>query len=390
MRRELSLNNEDVFVRNLAFFFMLGFLVYHWFSFPPMLWRIGLVVICLYGILRHLKALRFNSVEKSMGIFVLINVVYFFISFLWQIPSTTNFGNILCSTLPLFLFYYLSARGAVTDRSIMIFTLLTAITGVAYFRHAQEIYLLEHYYSEEGSSTINASTIFLVIIPLLTFVKNRYVVLLIAAECILFLLLGAKRGNLVSAAIPLIILLSSQIKGNNTLLNKVVIFACIIAIIFLSYSSAIENDYLTQRFNDTLEGDTSNREFIYGSAWEVWATSNSAINMLFGYGTDATVHLIKIRAHNDWLEILVDFGLLGVITYVAFFISIIKMLNGKQFNSQNRIVVFMVFLIWFSKSMYSMGFTNDIFSFLSMSLGVALGRSSKTYTDRNSLVINQK
>jgi O-antigen ligase len=40
--------------------------------------------------------------------------------------------------------------------------------------------------------------------------------------------------------------------------------------------------------------------------------------LLFGYGADGSIKEVGIYAHNDWFEMLIDMGLLGVFVYGLF------------------------------------------------------------------------
>lgn len=374
-QNRISASAKDVLLRNAAFAFMIGFLLYHLFPVPPIFWRVGLVVTSLVGLYFHLQRYRFTSVERSILGFLGVNIVYFFVSFLWQTPLSTNFGNVLCAILPIFLFFYLSARGAVTDKSLQIFLSIAAVAAVLYFFHAESLALMEQIRRESGEITNNASSIFLVLIPLLFFVKNKILFWAIIAECIFFILYGAKRGNVVASVIPLLLLLKEQYRTYLSWKSKlftIIGFACLLA---YTYHNIENNDYLVHRMEKTMEGDTSNRDRIYSQAWHAWADSNNIKNFVFGYGTDGTNKEIGIRAHNDWLEVIVDFGLIGVSFYLVFFCNLLRTCRKvRRWNKSMAYTLFSVLMIWFLKSLYSMGFTENLFSYLSMVMGIVLGR----------------
>ena len=127
------------------------------------------------------------------------------------------------------------------------------------------------------------------------------------------------------------------------------------------------------RINDTIAGDSSNRDIIYSAVLNAWLNANDLVNYLFGFGSNATINMIGIRAHNDWLEILLDFGLLGICLYLAFFVSLFKTTWRQKENRQAFYTLMTVFAIWFFKSLYSMGFNESLFSYLSMVIGTVLG-----------------
>lgn len=376
--------SKYLILRNFAFFCMLGFLVYHWFPFPPIVWRLGLVCLSFIGILIHLTKFKLTAVERSMLLFVALNVIYFLFSFTWQKPESTNFGNVLCSMLPIPLFFVITANGAITRRSLTIFLILSCIAGYFYFYHEESILFEVVLSGESGDFTINNSTIFLVIIPLLFFVRNKWITIGVSVIIIFFIIYGAKRGNIISAMLPFYLLVRMNMKSKQSFLSEVLLIIVVTAISYFAYYTMMNSDYLVSRIAKTLEGDSSNRDILYATAFSTWLNAENLHNIIFGFGTDGTTNLIGIRAHNDWLEILVDFGILGIFAYLLFHVSIIRTILKNKHNPLLYYTLLAVFFIWFSKSLYSMGFTNNIFSFLSMEIGIVLGLE---YRDKQGLSI---
>ncbi len=247
------------------------------------------------------------------------------------------------------------------------------MAGFFYFSHAERILLERAMYGESGEFTINASTIFLVIIPLLFFVRKKWIVIGVSVVILFFIIYGAKRGNIVSVVPPFYLLARMYMKKKKSFVNELMLILVVLIFALFAYYLMTNNAYMVSRIENTLEGDTSNRARIYGAALMSWINAPSFLNLIFGYGTDGTLSQIGIRAHNDWLEILVDYGVLGVVVYSSFMICLIKAAWRNKSNPQLFYALLSVFFIWFSKSIYSMGFTNDIFSFLSVVIGVVLG-----------------
>ena len=108
---------KNTFIRNLALLFIAGNLGGWLFPFPNMVWRVALVLLCLYVIVFE-EGKRLPC-EKVLLFFVAFNLLHFFISFLWKNPSYTQIGNILCALLPLSLFVCLSQKGVMNDRFII-------------------------------------------------------------------------------------------------------------------------------------------------------------------------------------------------------------------------------------------------------------------------------
>ena len=360
-------------LRNLGFFFMIGFLLYSFFPFPPIIWRLGLVGVSTISIIVHLTKYEFPSLEQGMILFVLLITIHFFISFIWRTPDLTNFGNVLCSILPVSLFFVVAAKSEITERTLTIFLILSCIAGYFYFIHAEKAFLEQLVYREAGELTINASTVFLVIIPFLFFVRKKWVTIGVSVVIIFFIIYGSKRGNIVSVIPPFYLLIRMNLQRNKSFTSELLLILLVLAFAYFAYYQMTNNDFLMKRIEDSLEGDSSNRDIIYANALNAWQNAPNPLNLFFGFGADGTVSQIGIRAHNDWLEILVDYGIVGVFCYLAFFIFLIKAAWRNKKNTRLFYALLAVFFIWFSKSLYSMGFTNDLFSFLSAVIGIVLG-----------------
>ena len=98
-------------------------------------------------------------------------------------------------------------------------------------------------------------------------------------------------------------------------MKTVFILGAIVVVSLVVYNWFITNDYMMHRLEQTLEGNSSGRDVIYTTAWHAWFDCNNLGHYLFGFGYLGTIcHPLMhgYMAHNDWLEILVDYGLVGV------------------------------------------------------------------------------
>lgn len=76
--------------------------------------------------------------------------------------------------------------------------------------------------------------------------------------------------------------------------------------------------YFMQRLEDTKEGNTSSRSVLYEDFWNMFWNNSNPFSLLFGLGADATIRYGKNYAHNDWLEIAVDHGMIGITVFFVF------------------------------------------------------------------------
>ena len=108
-----------------------------------------------------------------------------------------------------------------------------------------------------------------------------------------------------------------------------------------------------------LEGDSSQRDRIYFDIFNAWYNSGNIINFIFGYGFAGSQQLASGSfAHNDWLELLSNFGLIGLSIYIVLFYSAYKLIRYSQWYSEKRILFICVVSMWFLITLFSMGYTS--------------------------------
>lgn len=372
----MAITNKYLIIRNLSVLCLVGNLLYFIFPFPPVLWRITFVMLCLYCINQSYKKYKLLGVEKSILIFTVFNLIYFFISFLWlDAPSTSFIGNVLFAMLALLLYSFLGAEKVLTDKFLMITSVIITIAGIFYFYHVKELVLIRYLMSDDKSVTNNGSVVFLMVLPLLLLVKNRMISIALFCVCLFFLIYGAKRGNILAAVIPVALYIYVFFKDDKKSIFKILIsMAVFTAITIWAIDLFSENEYLLKRMLSIKEGDSSGRDVIYANAWNLWYHSDNMINLLFGYGFQGMLYHTTRMAHNDWLEILVDYGLMGCLLYLSIFICFAKyILSVNSFKA--KVILISVISIWGMKTTYSMGFIEESMAILFLAVGPILGKS---------------
>lgn len=375
------LQDKFILIRNLAIICMIGNLLYFLFPFPAIVWRLSFVLLSLYCVYEDYIRYGFSGIEKAILIFTGLNLIYFFVSYLWSNPSTTTLGNTLYALLAYVMFAFLGKKGILTHKFIFVSAILLTVAAIPSFYNAQQLALaLAKLVSGGDETTVNASIIFLMLLPMLFCLKKRVVSLVLFCVCLFFLITGAKRGNILAAVIPAILYLWMLFKENKKNLFKIsVLIIAVAAIAVWAKDMVLSNDYLLNRYEQTLEGNTSGRDVLYSTMWNMWYDMDSIVNLLFGYGYNGTFLYSPMHkfAHNDWLEILVDFGLLGALFYAAIFISFAR-LYFRLDRGYPRLVCIAIVSIWFMKTLYSMGFTDEMLALMSIPFGCLF---SEYFTD---------
>ena len=193
---------------------------------------------------------------------------------------------------------------------------------------------------------------------------------------VLFLVLvgtfiSGKRGAIVGvlfSAIPLVKFVF--ISHSRSWIKKIILLLIAILGIFLAiYLFGAYFDAAWGRFEYISEDGGSGRNWVYSSYWNQYKASDLS-HQLFGHGLYAGTlsygnkhAFIHVLAHNDWLEILFDYGMIGFLLYLFLFIKLttIVICKRKENNAYYYMLV-MSFIIWFVKSILSSTFLVDISS----------------------------
>ena len=263
----------------------------------------------------------------------------------------------LKSLSPIFLFYYLAMEGKLTSERIRIYLPILIVTCILlYYKNESQILLK----SNKEETTNNAGYYFIPLIPFLFFYSRKPILqYLFMGTILLFVFMGIKRGAIMIGVVGSILFLYANIKNSSQWMKFIILLLSIIIVFGISkYIDYMMNNsaYFMARFEQTLDGDTSGRDAIYGSLWNTILLEQNPLYFYLGRGADSTVKLIGTFVHQDWLETFCNNGLIGVIILSYFFYTFGKnvwqsrcVFPGMMFYS-----FITLFIIIFSKTLFSM------------------------------------
>lgn len=142
-----------------------------------------------------------------------------------------------------------------------------------------------------------------------------------------------KRGGVAALVLGLVIyaIVYMRIKSKN--MAKVILGSLfsiiIVGLIGLSLATMDNEDEeknLFERFESVQEDGGSNRDHVYSITWNM-ITSQDGLSLVVGNGYNAVIKdsPIHYSAHNDYLENLYDYGMVGCGLYILFVISFLKL-----------------------------------------------------------------
>ena len=320
------------------------------------------LLIGLYYVKEYLKSKDGKSIlGNAILVFWIANIVYWYFS--PRIVSNTGlsfttFGdlkNLTVVMLTFFPFAILSKRGYISVKRLKKFLfLLLGAAIIAFFVKRNDI---QNLYDLE--ITNNTAYYFVVVLPFIGCYFNKKFSFVFFAIIFVFLMLCGKRGAILCAVISTIVFAIQYLAVNKRIkFSRIVsILILILIIIYISNTIFETSELLQRKFEATREGDSSARDFYYSALWKIFQES-PLITQLFGHGMSQTVALVGGYAHNDWLELLTNNGILGVIMYAIIFItsSLIYLRSRSMWDNAMSYIYLSSLLCFFARSIFSMGY----------------------------------
>lgn len=164
----------------------------------------------------------------------------------------------------------------------------------------------------------------------LQFIKRKNLKIIVVVLEFFAVFMVNKRTALISFVIALIVylLINSYTKEKSKFLGtlKTIIIATVAVILFYHISKYFDDKYnlhIYYRLFRLAEDGGSGRDKIYQNVWEGFKNS-SFTQQLFGHGMKTAAQIGGAgQAHNDFLEILYDYGVMALLSVVVFYGSLI-------------------------------------------------------------------
>lgn len=304
---------------------------------------------------------------------IILNTIGFLFESKFNGIYFSQYRNILISLLPFFPFYYFGVKGYLNeDKLIKLFLLMLPISILSFYSSKNNI--LENQMSYSDNFVSNTAYLFVALLPYVFLFGKRKIIAIISFLIVIFFIIqSAKRGALISAILGAIVFIYYQfsiIDPKKRMQSYIFSFIAFILILKFSIDLYQSNDYLVSRMEKIDEGG-SGRDVIYYNLWNNWLQSNHILNYLFGFGFVSTIlysgtgHL----AHNDWLEMITNFGLLGFLVYLLIFFSMIKMILVKGIKKEAKLMLICIFLMSIIQSLISMYYTSPTTMFSAILFG---------------------
>lgn len=336
-----------------------------------------------YAVLVNIE-FKINPFIKSINWLVMMFAIYGILRVVWgddgswayQNDPTTYLKDYLISILPIYAFYYFARKGEINEDWFFYMAFVFLLVAVMQFYREQTVRLATAWRKEV---TNNTGYVFLGLIPCVIFIKKKPIYQFAFLSIVLvFILQSMKRGAILVAAVSLFFLLPDMIratKGKSRLIVILLSIAILIGGFYYVTAVMMKSEYFMMRVEQTLDGDASKREDMYPMYYHYFTTHYDSIQQIFGGGADSTLRYMGDFAHNDWLELLLNQGIFGVILYLAYWINGAKYFMSYRKNTPVEIntIIGLAFFVCFVKSFFSMSI-NGMPLYTTSALGYAIAK----------------
>ncbi len=271
----------------------------------------------------------------------------------------------LISILPLYVFYYYAINNKISLRFLKLMSLVffCVIIIVMITKEAKMLQMAIENGSKAREFTNNASYGFIYLVAYLYLFKSKKISIPFLVGIMVCLLIGMKRGAILIGVVSVLIYLHDTVSNASSKQQGGWFVSIAIVVVMMGFyiSDLYQTDvYFRQRIDSTMDGSVSRRDVIINSLMSFYIEKASIFQQLFGDGANATLRHAENFAHNDWVEMLINQGLVGVIFLLSFYIALwhdIKKMrthNNKTFLISRNILVVTLLKTIFSMSICNM------------------------------------
>lgn len=197
----------------------------------------------------------------------------------------------------------------------------------------------------------------LFILPTILLAPNKWIKYIAIAITGAVIISSFKRGGLIALVIGLVAYLFVKEVLFEKKFTKLVLFLMIIAILFvvLIYIDNAMGNIISQRIHNIQEDDGSGRVQVWETTWKMICLSKEE-HLLFGHGHNAVLRdsILSLSAHNDFMEILYNYGIICFIPYIYLHIRLIQqMFTAIKSNDSRAMTMAFTYVIFIILSMIS-------------------------------------
>lgn len=309
--------------------------------------QILIAIIFIFSFIYLIKMLllkkKFTSFMRVWLIFMVMYIVYFLLYDNYAEYSIIKM--VLLNFLPFFPFYYFAEKEILTRKLLIAFFLILLPVLIQKFN--QSINQLRF---EEMKEDVVDNTVYLFIglLPFVFLFRQKLLSFLFLMIIWFYMIQSAKRAAIICGMVALGLIVFEYLYASKSKSKfKQYFFAIVLlfAIGYFGYDLYEQNQYAIDRMTLMMEGQSSGRDFLIEALTSFWFQSNRLISYLFGFGyNSSSLHSVHV-SHNDWVDMLVSFGLMGIVVYFAIFRLLFIQVLQKDGTREKKVILILVICI---------------------------------------------
>ena len=347
----------------------------------PAVWVRAVIVFLMVFILFRIRPLGYSQhhIVRSILLFLAYIVI---ISYIFS-PEKWVFYiliRISYSFIGFILFTYLAKNSDIEKSFSTFFMFLIVVLAICVYMNVdQRMDTIKEL--NEADNTGYALLCAFAGVMLLT--KRRFYLL---AVFLVFVgtMISGKRGAILGLAlssIPLVFYIFTSYSSSLIRKGEILVIMALAAILALHWFGNLFDASII-RMENIAEDGGSGRNVVYLKYWSHFTSANLT-HQLLGHGLYAGIYgsgskyaFSNVLAHNDWLELLFDFGLVGVILYFLIIIKIfLVIVRNRNIKNIYYYMLLISFIVWLVKSIVSSTFLMDVNSiYLYMTTAYAMAK----------------
>lgn len=275
----------------------------------------------LYTYLNRRYINRRDNKSLRRFMFAVYGISIFF-SFFFSLGNKISYILII---LPYIMFLYMYVSCCIISDKVRHISIVSIFVFLIY------VYIQEYTkviaFSFNQDATTNASYFILYLLPLVLCVDKKWIRILAVIVTIIVVVSSSKRGGTIAIILAsLTYFLVEYLLIKEKVLNFGIVFLCLTIMILVVYGEKyIQGLTVFGRMENLVDDEGSGRLDIFRHTY-LMISDSGFFNLVLGHGWNRVVSdsALKLSAHNDFLEVFYDFGLLGFTLYLSLYVFLIK------------------------------------------------------------------
>ena len=254
--------------------------------------------------------------------------------------------------ISMFIFAYTISSKSKELRDFFTSGIIIAMLITAFFYYKNWAFA-----NEVGEAHLGTSYYVLFLLPAVISSPNRWIKYIAIAITGVVILSSFKRGGFIALVLGIVAYLFVKEVLLNHKFTKLISFILIVVIllIVLVFIDNAMGNIISERILNISEDGGSGRDQVWITTWNMICRSNSE-QLIFGHGFNAVLKdsPLGLSAHNDFLEVLYNYGIVCFIPYIFFHIRLIQQIfTTLRLKDERASIMAFTYVIFIILSMIS-------------------------------------